>query len=271
MANAVIFNHLLALLIARNVIAADRGITCQLQLWTFLWGAHDQAGYLDTLDEDARFDAMEAIAERGGEVTVLAAVHLADQLTQSNGWSELRTDLRDMWRHLLESPLLTFTADVLRHAASPGSQSAADIARELDKLARVWTTPELHAVIAACLGTTAARIQVTRKRIRRHMRDQMVDILLVDDPAANLDTVRVPAAFAAWAALDQDRTYFRFEQPAAGIIAVWDPASRECWIFSRHTDEDPVTLEEPAAAEPDWSTESRKLLNAARAADQLAA
>ena len=103
------------------------------------------------------------------------------------------------------------------------------------------------------------------------MRDQMVDILLVDDPAASLDTARVPAAFAAWAALDQGRTYFRFEQPAAGIVAVWDLAARECWRFSRHTDADPVTLEEPAAAEPEWSTESRKLLNAARAADQLAA
>ena len=150
--NAVIFNHLLALLIAKDVIAADRGITRQLQLWTFLWGAQDHVGYLDTLDEDTRFDAMEAIAERGGEVTVLAAVHLADQLTRSNEWTELRTDLRNVWRHLLESPLLTFTADVLRHAASPRARSAVDISRELDKLAREWTSPELHAVIAATSG-----------------------------------------------------------------------------------------------------------------------
>ena len=103
------------------------------------------------------------------------------------------------------------------------------------------------------------------------MRDEMVDILQVDDPAANFDTVKVPAAFAAWAALDRDRTYFRFEQPAAGIVAVWDPALRECWIFSRRADEDPVTLDEPSAAEPEWSAESRKLLNAARAADRPAA
>jgi hypothetical protein len=270
-ANAVIFNHLLALLITKSVVAADRGITCQLQLWTFLWGAQDQAGYLGTLDEDTRLDAMEAIAERGGEVTVLAAVHLADQLTRSNGWTQLRTGLRDMWRHLLESPLLTFTADVLRRAASPGGRPAVDISRELDKLARLWTTPELHAVLAACLGTTAGRIRVTRGRIRRRLRDEMVDILLVDDPAASLDTDRVPAAFAAWAALDQDRAYFRFEQPATSIVAVWDLPFRECWIFSRHADVDPVTLEEPAAAEPAWSTESRKLLSAARVADRIAA
>ena len=121
-ANAVIFNHLLALLIARNVIAADRGITCQLQLWTFLWGAHRPAGYLDSLDEDARLDAMEAIADRGGEVTVLGAAHLADQLSQSNGWSELKPPSETCGVTFFESPLLTFTADVLRHAASPGSR-----------------------------------------------------------------------------------------------------------------------------------------------------
>lgn len=269
--NAVIFNHLLALLIAKNVITADRGITCQLQLWTFLWGAPDQAGYLNTLDEDTRFDAMEAIAERGGEVTVLAAAHLADQLTRSNGWAELRIGLRDVWRHLLESPLLAFTADVLRHAAHPGGRSAVDISRELDKLARAWTTAELHAVLAARLGTTAGRIRAMRGRIRRRVRDEMVDILLVDDPEAKIDADKVRAAFAAWAALDKDRAYFRFEQPATGIVAVWDQALRECWIFSRHVDADPVTLEEPAGAEPAWSTESRKLLNAAQTADRLAA
>ena len=38
LANAIIFNHLLALLVARHVIDPGKGITCQLQLWTFLWG-----------------------------------------------------------------------------------------------------------------------------------------------------------------------------------------------------------------------------------------
>lgn len=267
----MIFNHLLALLIAKDVIAADRGITHQLRLWTFLWGAQDHVGYLDTLDEDTRFDAMEAIAERGGEVTVLAAVHLADQLTRSNEWTELRTDLRNVWRHLLESPLLTFTADVLRHAAGPRARSAVEIAQELDRLAREWTALELHTALAGHLGTTAGRMRVMRGVVRRRLRDETVEILLIDDPGAILDTDRVSAAFAEWAALDQSRAYFRFEQPDAGIVAVWDLASRECWRFNRHTDADPITLEEPLATEPAWSTESRKLVNAARAVDQIAA
>jgi len=269
--NAVIFNHLLALLIAKDVIGPDRGITRQLQLWTFLWGSQEHVGYLDTLDEDTRLGAMEAIAERGGEVTVLTAVHLADQLTRSNEWTELRTDLRNLWRHLLESPLLTFTADVLRHAASSRARSTIDISRDLNKLAREWTAPELHAAMAGHLGTTAARIRAERKVIRRRLRDERIDILLIDDAEAILDTDRVSAAFAEWAALDHNRAYFRFEQPAAGIIAVWDLALHECWKYNRYTDADPIALEEPVATEPAWSTESRKLLNAARAANQIAA
>jgi len=262
--NAVIFNHLLARLIAKEVIAADRGITHQLQLWTFLWGTREQDGYLDTLDEDTRLDAMEAIAERGGEVVILTAVHLADQLTRSNRWADLRTDLRNMWRHLLESPLLTFTADILRHAASPGTRSVADISRELDKLARGWSTSEVHAAVADHLGTTAGQIRAERAVIRRHP----FDILVVDDPLASLDMASVSAAFAEWAALDQSRTYFRLQQPDTGITAVWDVAAHECCRYNRHTDADPVTLEEPVAAEPAWSAESRKLLDAAQAVDR---
>ena len=57
--NAIIFNHLLALLIARNVIGAGKGIAYQLQLWSFLWGDHDHGGYLDTLHDDTQFAAIE--------------------------------------------------------------------------------------------------------------------------------------------------------------------------------------------------------------------
>jgi hypothetical protein len=214
---------------------------------------------------------VEAIAERGGEVVVLAAVHLADQLTRSNRWTELRTNVRDTWRHLLESPLLTFTADILEHAVSRGSRSAADISRELDKLAREWTTSELHAAIADHLGTTAGQIRAERVVIRRGLREETVDSLVVEDPGASLDPARALAAFAEWAALDQSRAYFRLRQPAADIVAVWDVAAHECWRYNRRTDADPVTLGEPVAAEPVWSSESRKLLDAARAADRKVA
>src|SRR5450756_25861 len=152
LANAIIFNHLLALLVVRHIIDPGKGVTCQLQLWTFLWGNADHSGYLDALDDDTRLSAMEAIAARGGEITVVAAVGVADQLTLSSDWHDLRTELRDMWRHLLASPLLTFTSEVMSLAALLSSRSAADIARGLDQLAREQTPRELQAALATHLG-----------------------------------------------------------------------------------------------------------------------
>lgn len=89
--------------------------------------------------------------------------------------------------------------------------------------------------------------------------------------ALSLDTTGVSEAFAEWAALDQSRVYFRLRQPATGIVAVRDLAAHEFWRYNRHTDADPVTLEEPVTTEPVWSTESRKLLDTARASDKKVA
>lgn len=270
-ANAIIFNHLLALLVAKRVINADQGIAHQIQLWTFLWGDHDNNGYLDDLDDDTQFAAIEAVEARGGEVVVLAATDLADQLTRSNGWDDLRTDLRDAWRHLLVSPLLTFTADVVSRTARRGIRSATDIAHGLDQLAREQTTRELHAALAAVLGTTDTRIRATRGVIQRHHREKTVDILIVDDPVLRLDQTAASAAFATWAAMDPSRDYMRLEQPVAGNVAVWDRANHHCWWYDRNTGGEPVTLHEPAPAEPAWALESRRILEAARIADRIVA
>ena len=262
--NTMIFNHLLALLTAKAIVNPDRGIATELRLWSFLWGTQNSDGYLDTLDVDTRLDAMEALAERGCEVAVLGAVDLADQLTRSHGWTELRIQLRNMWRHLLESPELAFTSDVLRLAARPGIRPAAEMAQGLDELAVQSTTPELHGAIADCLHTAAQQIRLTHGIVRRHRRDEVVDILAVDDPEVTLDAAMASTALAVWAGMDQSRDYFRFDQPVPGTIVVWDRDSNECWRFERHLNGDPVMLQVPVVVEPAWAVESRRLLDAAR-------
>jgi hypothetical protein len=66
-ANAVILNHLLALLVAKGVVAADKGIAYQVDLWSFLWGEGDEDGYLDSLPDEEQIAAMEEFSERGLE------------------------------------------------------------------------------------------------------------------------------------------------------------------------------------------------------------
>lgn len=265
--NAIIFNHLLALLVARHIIDPGNGITRQLQLWEFLWGSADRSGYLDALDDDTRLAAMEAIAARGGEVTVIAAVSVADQLTLSNDWHDLRTELREVWRHLLASPLLTFTSEVISLAAALSSRSAADIARGLDQLARELAPRELQAALAMHLGTTDARVRARRSIIQGRHRE----VLLADDPNARLDPEAASAALATWATMEPSREYLRIEQPTSGISAVWDRLNHICWLYDRNAGGEPVTLQEPTPAEPAWAAESRRVLAAALKADQTAA
>ncbi len=57
-ANALILNHLLALLVAKGVVAADKGVGYQVDLWSFLWGEADEGGYLDSLADEEQIAAM---------------------------------------------------------------------------------------------------------------------------------------------------------------------------------------------------------------------
>ena len=265
--NAIIFNHLLALLVAKHVIDISRGIAWQLQLWTFLWGDSSHGGYLEALDGDVQFAAMEAIEARGGEVIVLSAVALADQLTWSNGWDDLRSDLRDVWRHLLVSPLLAFTAEVISRTVNPHSRSAAGIAARLDQLACEQTVEELYDAIATDVGTIGTRISAPRVMIQRRWRE----ILRVDDPAATLDQPAAKAALTTWATMDPSQEYLRIEHPAAVTTAVWDRVNHDCWWYDRNSGGEPEPLQEPDPVDPAWLVESRRLLEEARAVDRIVA
>ena len=267
MANAVIFNHLLAMLITKDVISAHKGIVYQLQLWIFLWGENGHPGYLETLDDDTQFAAAESLEAHGGEVIVLAAVSYANQLIRTNGWADLHTDLRDVWRHLLVSPLLAFTFDVISRAAIPGVRSAIDIAQGLDELARTQSVQELYDGVAARVGTIGTRISMARVMIQRRWRD----ILSIDDPAATLDQTAASDALTTWAVLDPDQKYLRIDHPATATRAVWDRSNHACWWYARRSGVEPVRLQEPDPAEPAWAAESRRILREAQTVDENAA
>ena len=166
-ANAVILNHLLALLVVKGVVAVDRGVGYQLDLWSFLWGEGDEPGYLDTLPDEEQIAAMEEFSERGLEVTVLSAVDLATQLTKQRDLDRLRPRLRHVWRSMLSSSQLCFTVDVLRQASRPGVRPATDLTDALDHLARESTRREVDDAVAACLGTTRSQLTIREESVYR--------------------------------------------------------------------------------------------------------
>jgi hypothetical protein len=261
--NAIIFNHLLGLLVAKGVIDPRRGIAHQLDLWTFLWSPDGDTGYLSSLDDDTQLAAMEAITARGGDAVVLGGVALANHITHAGGTGDtLRGELRRTWRCLLESPLLVFTGDVLDHAARFSGLPAAGIAHSLHRLAHEWTNKEIRARLAATLGSTEGNLRVIEGRIQRARRLESIETLLVEDPAVVLDQDVVVALFATWSSLDTRRGYFRVEHHPSGIIAAWDRIHHDCWWYDRTGDNDPVTLDEPTPASARWAVESERLLEA---------
>jgi hypothetical protein len=265
--NAVILNHLLALLVAKGVVAVDRGIGCQVELWSFLWGEGDDAGYLHSLPPDEQMAALGEFSERGLEVTVLSAVDLAVGLTR-RGLDELRFRLRHVWRRMLTSPQLCFTSDVLRRAS--GLRPASALAERLHHLAREWTRHELDDAIAAAIGTTRAHVGLREESVYRGPQQAVVEVVEISDPAVVLTIERALDVFSRVVAVDRSRDYIRVKHAPSGVVAAWDRRLHDCWWYDPAREE-PVDLAEPTTSEPDWLAASEMLVTAARVAEQTAA
>lgn len=268
--NAVIFNHLLALLVAKGAVAVDKGIGYEVDLWSFLWGEADKSGYLDSLAEEEQLAAMDEFSERGLEVTLLSAVDLAAQLTSQRDVDGLRTRLRDVWRRMLTSSQLCFTGESLYKASRPGVRPAIDLANALDQLARESTQREIEDTVAACLGTTRSRLAVRQETVHRGPDRSAVDVIEIGDSAVDLTVEAVLEVFARVVTVDGRRDYVRVKHRDTCIVAAWDRRLHDCWWYNPNSDEQ-VDLSEPDVAEPAWTKACESLRSAARATELSAA
>ena len=265
-ANAVILNHLLALLVAKGVVATDKGISYQVELWSFLWGEGAEDGYLNSLPDEDQIAAMEEFDERGLEVTVLSAVDLAAQLTKPYDFDTLRARLRHVWRRMLTSPQLCFTRDVLRHASRPGVRPATDLTRALDQFATESSRREVDDAIAASLRTTRSHLTVREESVHRGPDRSLVEVIEIGDPTIDLTTDLVLEVFTRVVAADQHRDYIRLKHRDSGIVAVWDRRLHDCWWYDPNTERQ-VDL----VATSNWVAASQSLIVAAQAVDTAAA
>jgi hypothetical protein len=269
-ANAVILNHLLALLVAKGVVAADKGIGYQVDLWSFLWGEGVSGGYLDSLPDEEQMAAIEEFSERGLEVTVLSAVDLAAQLTRRTELDGLRSRLRYVWRRMLTSSHLFFTGDVLSRVSRPGVRPATELADALDHLARESSRREVDDAVADCLGTTRSQLTVRQESVHRGPDRSAVEVIEIGDPAVDLTTDVALAVFAQVVAVDRRRDYIRLKHRDSRITAAWDRRRHDCWWYDPNTEE-LVDLTEPAASDPGWVAASESLMAAAQNVETAAA
>jgi hypothetical protein len=268
--NAVILNHLLALLVSKGVVAPDKGIGYQIELWAFLFGDAASDGYVAMLSEEDQWIAMEAFDERGSAVSILSAVDLAVQLSKDHGLEALRAQLRHVWRRILTAPTLNFTPDALRRAARPGVRPASKLTGFLAEFAKESTSVEVEDALAESLRVARSQLDVHEEKVRRGRRDATVRVVDIDNPTVELTPENVTAAFRAAVVADPAIDYVRLKHLPSGVVATWDRQLHDCW---RHdpADDDPVDLAEPIDVEPPWLTAAQALADAGLAAEASAA
>ena len=265
-ANAILLNHLLALLIGKETIDSHRGMELQVELWRFLFGDDTVDGYLAGLDEETRLAALGRIEEHGGETVLFSSMGLAEQLTRSGNDEDLRVELRILWRHILEDDLVTFTADVIKRAIVPAVPTATQLARALDRFVHEWTLADLKASVATVVGPDLY-LTWTKATVHRNDRNEPVEVLEIDASPGEFDPATARLVLAAWARVDRDRDYFRVRDQRRGAVAAWDRPAESCWWYDSQTG-DEETLAEPHVIWPTWSIESERLIHTARLVDE---
>jgi hypothetical protein len=213
---------------------------------------------------------MEAIDERGSAITILTAVDLAAQLTKQHDLDGLRTRLRHVWRHILTTPTISFTTDVLRHASQPGVRPAAKLTAALAALGKETTRREVDDAIAAALGVPRSQLTVRGEGIQRGARPAYVEVVYIADAGLELTAARATAAFRAAVAASPGTDYVRLKHVATGVVATWDRLLHDCWRY-HPDDDDPVDLPEPTDVDPPWLAAADTLASTGLSADAVVA
>jgi len=269
--NAVIFNHLLTLLVAKDQIDQADGVDAQLWLWEWLWLARndDTRGFFDGLDPEEQAVALRVFGDRHADAMTVAGIYQAAMLSRHHGWEEELFRLRDLWRILLTNSYLPITDDVLAKAAIQAGADPAHLVTTLDDLARRHTLDEVLAAVAAAIGAEPSHLSLSRGRVRRGRREQDIDFLMVGRMTEALTPTAAIAAFAAWMAYQPERDYYRIVHPDTGAVAVYDRSAGDRWWANKHTDE-VVDLQEITPAATAWQAASAAVVAAARAASSAA-
>jgi len=113
--NFIIFSHLLWQLSLKEWFGPELDFLFRSQLttWRFFWGDAEQDGYLATLQDDERATAKRWQREQSADARNLATLYQASQETHDPKWAGLRIALRDFWRSLLMSEVLSVTSELL--------------------------------------------------------------------------------------------------------------------------------------------------------------
>lgn len=145
--NYVIFSHLLWRLFARDEwVKSEFILESVLEMWSFFWGIGRSEGYFGKMSEEAQSLALLWIREHHADAVFLATLYYGAFLSRRERWTDLRLDLRNAWRDVLERypfPITGLTIEEAWHATGHlipyEPPRPTDIMGELTDLARFDT------------------------------------------------------------------------------------------------------------------------------------
>jgi hypothetical protein len=247
-------NHLLALLIRRELLDLESGISFQLGLWDFLWGNEIERGYVASLDDEQREVALEQIRGNSADVMTLAGLYWGAAATEQQA-NESRTRLRDTLKRLAVAPLFGLDATLASAAIEEIADDLSpllDIAQIVLDLAEETTEAELLEALAA-VAAPGARGHLDHAVVMRAGRQERVSLVVIEGGEGEFGPESAKRAFEEWTRLEPHLEYYRVDHPASRSVAVLDRVSRECW-WARKAQGDLVDLGEILPSAEPWRT-----------------
>lgn len=232
-ANAVIFNHLLALLIARDVIDAEFGIGSQVRLWRWLWGSGASATpalFLNTDPEElAEQEAM--FLSRGGISTTLRAIGRAARVTLELDWEQSQADLRNVVRVFMVWAQQRIVVEDLYAAIRPpeGIGSVRELIEPIERLAERFSEEEVKTAVALALNVDSSYVGFEHAIVHRADVEESVEYIQIDATGFTLTPSIASAALTAWQSLETDLGYYRLQDSQASTVAVIDTTTGDRW------------------------------------------
>jgi hypothetical protein len=272
--NYIIFSHILWRLFQKDWVEADFIIETYLKMWRFFWGGEGYKGYLSALEVSDRKKALEIIREQKSDSLVIAALFYGDNECAYKGWLDLRLELRDCWRYLLEQQPFPFTVEslldawVYLHEVSPYSlPTPSSIAASLQMLSRVDTTVDFLRDLEKHFHLPENSCRLVRQSIYRESINQTIDTDCLEVMASfaitTLDDTK--AILFAWMRYGQ-REFFRISTER--YILIYDTVSREGVFHDRGSKKSQVLEDLSLPSSEKWQTAMSKIIATAKKADK---
>jgi hypothetical protein len=216
--NYVIFSHILWRLLDKDFVEKEFIFDSFFEIWEFIWGFNDKAGYLNYLGEIERTLCLKLFREKSTDSQWIAAIFYGDHMCRLEGWTDRKLILRDNFRKIIEQKLVDVNKEVVEESRIyTGSLMPYNrplpgyIFQRLAELARYETSSDFLRGLESEFGFEAncCEIDNTSKYFQKHLNDSAVgETLIIKDKSKPLTKELTTQIMQYWMK-HQSKKYYR--------------------------------------------------------------